>query len=58
MGVVAVELPADAEQVLREGGLAILPTDTVYGLAAAADSLMPVGACTGSSSVRSTSRRR
>jgi L-threonylcarbamoyladenylate synthase len=33
---VAVDVPADAARLLLEGGLAILPTDTVYGLAAAA----------------------
>ena len=32
----AVDVPADAGSVLLDGGLAILPTDTVYGLAAAA----------------------
>lgn len=32
----ALTLPADAEQRLRAGELAILPTDTVYGIAAAA----------------------
>jgi L-threonylcarbamoyladenylate synthase len=37
MGVPAVEVPAGAERMLREGGLAILPTDTVYGVAAAAE---------------------
>jgi L-threonylcarbamoyladenylate synthase len=36
-------LPADAEQRLRAGELAILPTDTVYGIAAAA---YVRGACT------------
>jgi L-threonylcarbamoyladenylate synthase len=33
---VGVTVPADAEQRLRAGELAILPTDTVYGIAAAA----------------------
>jgi L-threonylcarbamoyladenylate synthase len=36
VGVVAVDVPADAALMLLEGGLAILPTDTVYGAAAAA----------------------
>ncbi|MDX6533528.1 MAG: L-threonylcarbamoyladenylate synthase [Gaiellales bacterium] len=38
-----VTVPADAERRLRAGELAILPTDTVYGLAAAA---YLRGACT------------
>ena len=35
MGSVAL-VPAEAEGLLRDGGLAILPTDTVYGIACAA----------------------
>jgi L-threonylcarbamoyladenylate synthase len=36
VGVVAVALPADASRLLAGGGLALLPTDTVYGIACAA----------------------
>jgi L-threonylcarbamoyladenylate synthase len=36
VGVVELAVPADAEQRLRDGELAILPTDTVYGIACAA----------------------
>jgi L-threonylcarbamoyladenylate synthase len=36
VGVVELIVPADAEQRLRDGELAILPTDTVYGVACAA----------------------
>jgi L-threonylcarbamoyladenylate synthase len=37
VGVVAVDVPAGGADLLLDGNLAILPTDTVYGLAAAAD---------------------
>ena len=36
MGAVAVIVPPDAAQLLAGGGLALLPTDTVYGIACAA----------------------
>ena len=36
MGAVAVTVPADAARLLAGGGLALLPTDTVYGIACAA----------------------
>ena len=36
MGAVAVIVPADAARLLAGGGLALLPTDTVYGIACAA----------------------
>ena len=36
MGAVAVAVPADAARLLAGGGLALLPTDTVYGIACAA----------------------
>ncbi|MDX6519818.1 MAG: L-threonylcarbamoyladenylate synthase [Gaiellales bacterium] len=36
MGIVELAVPAGAEQRLRDGELAILPTDTVYGIACAA----------------------
>ena len=36
MGAVAVGVPADAARLLAGGGLALLPTDTVYGIACAA----------------------
>jgi L-threonylcarbamoyladenylate synthase len=36
VGEVAVAVPALGAELLREGGLALLPTDTVYGIAAAA----------------------
>ena len=36
MGAVAVAPPADAVERLRQGELALLPTDTVYGIACAA----------------------
>ena len=36
MGAVAVIVPPDAARLLAGGGLALLPTDTVYGIACAA----------------------
>jgi L-threonylcarbamoyladenylate synthase len=36
VGIVELAVPAGAEQRLRDGELAILPTDTVYGIACAA----------------------
>jgi L-threonylcarbamoyladenylate synthase len=36
VGAVAVIVPADAARLLAGGGLALLPTDTVYGIACAA----------------------
>jgi len=42
VGELALTIPPDAERRLRDGQLALLPTDTVYGVAAAAG--LP-GAC-------------
>jgi L-threonylcarbamoyladenylate synthase len=36
VGAVALAVPADAARLLAGGGLALLPTDTVYGIACAA----------------------
>ena len=48
----------DGARALLDGGLAILPTDTVYGIAAAAGSSRAARSSTGSSSGLRRSRWR